>query len=554
MGRPCPRLVADIVNLRCFSGASNKNILIMNRHERQSRPPADPQGVAKEIESEVAEIPTHVIAISDAPPIVPPAPLRQDEVRAILISLMMAMFLAALDQTIVATALPTIGRQFHDVSNLSWVITAYLLASTAVAPVFGTLSDIYGRRAMIIAALSLFIAGSVLCAVAPNMPVLILARGLQGLGGGGIMPIVQTVISDIVSPRERGQYQAYFSGVWVAAGIGGPVLGGVFAEHLHWSMIFWINVPLALGALAMLLPKMSKIPVFHRPRKVDWLGGLLLMGSAVVFMLVLTWGGNRFLWLSPAILAMVGASIALAFAFVWHARRTGEPFLPLPLLGGRVVPYAMVAGGCALGAMTGLTVNLPLYYEVVYHLSASEAGLALIPLAAISTCGAAIAGRTMARARHYKRVAIVGTAVAAISGAGLALTSLPLWGMLVLLSVFSLGLGTTFPVSVVSLQNAVARAQIGTVTGAMNFFRSLMSSFTVAAFTAILLMALGADISLAGEHRGPVSSILPADMVVAFSYVFGAAAVLMTGALSCMLLMEERLLAGPSSKSVEMVE
>ena len=159
-------------------------------------------------------------------------------------SLMLTMFLAALDQTIVATALPTIGRQFQDVSSLSWVITAYLLASTAVAPVFGTLSDIYGRRAMIITALGLFIAGSMLCAVAPNMTVLILARGLQGLGGGGIMPIVQTVISDVVTPRERGQYQAYFSGVWMAAGIGGPVLGGVFAEHLHWSMIFWINVPL----------------------------------------------------------------------------------------------------------------------------------------------------------------------------------------------------------------------------------------------------------------------------------------------------------------------
>jgi MFS family permease len=368
------------------------------------------------------------------------------------------------------------------------------------------------------------------------------------------MPIVQTVISDIVSPRERGQYQAYFSGVWVAAGISGPVLGGVFAEHLHWSMIFWINVPLALAALAMLLPKMGKIPVFHRRREVDWLGGLLLMASAVVFMLVLTWGGNRFLWLSPVILGMVGASVALAFAFVWHARRAREPFLPLPLLGGSVVPYAMMAGGCALGAITGLTVNLPLYYEVVYHLSASEAGLALIPLAAISTCGAAIAGRTMARARRYKRVAIIGTSVAAMSGAALAFTTLPLWGMLVLLSVFALGLGTTFPVSVVSLQNAVARPQIGTVTGAMNFFRQLMSSFTVAAFTAILLMALGADISLAGEHRGPVSSILPADMIVAFSYVFGAAAALMTGALICMLLMEERPLAGPSSKSVELAE
>ena len=293
---------------------------------------------------------------------------------------------------------------------------------------FGTLSDIYGRRVMITVSLVLFTAGSILCAVAPNMTVLIIARGLQGLGGGGIMPVVQTVISDVVSPRERGKYQAYFSGVWMAAGLLGPVLGGVFAEHLHWSMIFWINVPLAVGALFLLLPKMGKIPVFHRRRKVDWLGGVLLMASAVVVMLVLSWGGNRYAWLSPAIMAMIGASVALAFAFVWHARNADEPFLPLPLLGGTVVPYAMAAGGCALGAITALTVHLPLYYEVVYHLSASEAGLALIPLAAISTCGAAIAGRTMARAKRYKRVAIAGTSAAAIFGVVLTVTTLPLWG------------------------------------------------------------------------------------------------------------------------------
>src|SRR3984957_692293 len=208
-------------------------------------------------------MPGEVIELADAPSLAPKAPLTPGEVLTILMSLLLTMFLAALDQTIVATALPTIGRQFHDVSSLSWVITAYLLASTAVAPVFGTLSDIYGRRAMVIAALSLFIAGSVLCALAPNMPVLILARGLQGLGGGGIMPVVQTVISDVVSPRERGQYQAYFSGVWVAAGIGGPVLGGVFAEHLHWSMIFWINLPLGLASLTLLLPRLRKLPVYH---------------------------------------------------------------------------------------------------------------------------------------------------------------------------------------------------------------------------------------------------------------------------------------------------
>jgi EmrB/QacA subfamily drug resistance transporter len=525
----------------------------MNKYERQSRQPADPHPLPEAVAGDLAKMPAQVIELGEASSIAPRSPLKPNEVRTILMSLLLTMFLAALDQTIVATALPTIGRQFQDVSSLSWVITAYLLASTAVAPVFGTLSDIYGRRAMITTALSLFVAGSILCALAPNMPVLIVARGLQGLGGGGILPVVQTVISDVVTPRERGQYQAYFSGVWVAAGIGGPVLGGLFAEHLHWSMIFWINVPLGLASLALLLPKMGKIPVFHRRRRVDWLGGVLLMASAVIFMLVLTWGGNHYLWLSPVIMAMVGSSVALALAFVWHARNADEPFLPLPLLGGTVVPFAILAGSCALGAMVGLTVHLPLYYQVVYHLSASEAGLALIPLAAISTAGAAIAGRTMARAKHYKRVAILGNGGAALAGAALALTVLPLWGLLVLLSVFALGLGTTFPISVVSIQNAVARSQVGTVTGAMNFFRALMSSFTVAAFSAILLMVLGANISLGGEHRGPVNTIAAPDMVTAFSYVFGAAAAMIACAALCMTLMEEKPLAGPAT-AAEMAE
>jgi MFS family permease len=190
---------------------------------------------------------------------------------------------------------------------------------------------------------------------------------------------------------------------------------------------------------------------------------------------------------------------------------------------------------------------------VVYHLTASEAGLALIPLAAVSTCGAAIAGRTMARARHYKRVAIIGTSLAVVCGFGLAFTTLPLWGLLTLMSLFALGLGTTFPVSVVSLQNSVARAQIGTLTGAMNFFRALLASFTVAAFSAILLMALGTNVSL-GEHHGPVGSIPAADMVTAFRYVFGAAAAMMTCAAACLILMEERPLAGPATPPAELAE
>ncbi|MBB5047810.1 MFS family permease [Rhodopseudomonas rhenobacensis] len=504
---------------------------------------------AEDVPSPVASAasPTgEVIELDDAPPLTPAAPLTPAEVRAILLSLLLAMFLAALDQTIVATALPTIGRQFHDVGNLSWVITAYLLASTAVAPVFGTLSDIFGRRATIITAMGLFIAGSVLCALAPNISVLIVARGLQGLGGGGILPIVQTVISDVVSPRERGQYQAYFSGVWVAASIGGPVIGGVFAEHLHWSLIFWINLPLGVGALALLLPKMGKIPVFHRRRKVDWLGGLLLMAAAVAMMLVLTWGGTRFAWSSPTILSMLGAAALLALSFVWHALRNPEPFLPLPLMGGTVVPYAMAAGGCAIGVLIGLTVSMPLYYEVVYGLSASASGLALIPIVGVSVLGAAFAGRATTRWTHYKRVAVVGNSFAAMMCLGLAVaTPLPLPLLLAVLALLSVGIGTVFPISLVSIQNAVPRSQVGTATGAMNFFRQLMASFAVAAFTAILLATLGGGVPIGREHGDAIAAIPPDAMIAAFRHVFVASAALMSVSALCMVLMEERPLAGP---------
>ena len=343
-------------------------------------------------------------------------PLAPGELRVILLCLMLTMFLSALDQTIVASALPTIGHQFNDMSNLSWIVSAYLLASTAVAPLFGSLSDIYGRRATIIASLTLFLIGSVACAMAPSMLWLIIARALQGLGGGGILPIVQTIIADILPARDRGKYQAYFSAVWVSAGIGGPILGGVFAEHLHWSMIFWVNLPLGLGAMALLIPRMGRIPVNYRRRKVDWLGALLLMGSALAMMLVLTWGGTQLSWLSPTILGLIGVAMVLAIGFVMHARRTDEPFLPIPLISGRVVPYAIISGGCVLGAMLGLIVIIPMYYNIVYGLTASQAGLALIPIAATSVLGAALAGRTMSRTLHYKRAGIIGTSAPAVAG------------------------------------------------------------------------------------------------------------------------------------------
>lgn len=496
--------------------------------------------------------PAHTAAATTAPE--PLHALSPSEVRTIVLSLMVTMFLTALDQTIVATALPIMGRQFMDGANLSWVITAYLLSSTSVAPVFGSLSDIYGRRAMMTVALGLFLLGSILCALAPTLLVLILARFLQGLGGGGILPLVQTMLADIITPRQRAQYQAYFSMVWVSAGIGGPVLGGVIAEHLHWSLIFWINVPLVMIAFGMLMPKMKKLPIHHRPRALDAAGGLLLMAAAIVFLLMLTWGGNRYAWLSPTLLALGALVMLLAGLFVWHARRTREPFLPLSLLTGPVVPFAITAAACAIGTLVGLTVHMPIYYVSAYHMSASEAGAALIPIVVLSVPGATLAGRVMMHMTHYKWVALAGLGLGAATALALALlTPLPLWALQVLVSIMALGLGTTFPVTVVAVQSAVARHQVGTVTGALNFFRSLMAAISVALFTAILLAALGRSGAPALDQPD-LTATSAAGMIGAFRYVFIAAAVLLgTGALS-IARMEERPLAGAPASAVDPVE
>jgi MFS family permease len=215
--------------------------------------------------------------------------LGRREVIAIIGGLALAMFLGALNQTIVATALPTIGRAFDDFENLSWVVIAYLLTSTIVAPLYGKLSDIYGRRGMMLVALGIFMAGSAACAAAPSMLMLILGRGLQGIGGGGIVPLTQSIIADAVPPRERGYYQAYTGSVWIVAGAAGPVLGGVIAEHLHWSMIFWLNVPLALAAAMLSNRQLKRVPVHERAHKIDLTGAALMMAAAVALLLALTW-------------------------------------------------------------------------------------------------------------------------------------------------------------------------------------------------------------------------------------------------------------------------
>ena len=338
----------------------------------------------------------------------PPAgAVSHAEIRTIFFGLMLAAFLAALNQTIIATALPTIGRHFADFENLSWVVTAYLLTSTAVAPLYGKLADIHGRRAILLTAVGLFIAGSVLCAAAPNMMLLILGRGLQGIGGGGILPLCQTVIADVVAPRERGRYQAYMGVVWVTSGVFGPVLGGVLAEFWHWSLIFWINVPLGLAAALLIHIYLKRIPRHERKHKLDLLGAVLMMGSAIPLLLALTWGGTQYSWASPEIFVLLAASFVLSLAFGWRLTRAPEPFLPLTVLNNPVMRWGTTSASLSMGVSIGLTIFVPLYFEVVHKLSATESGIALIPLA-LTTPGSLLSGQAMLYWPHYKRAPIIG--------------------------------------------------------------------------------------------------------------------------------------------------
>ena len=433
-----------------------------------------------------------------------PRPLTHPEIRAIVLGIMLAMFLGALDQTIVATALPTIGRHFNNLGDLAWVVTAYLLTATAVTPLYGKLSDIHGRRALMLAAIVIFVAGSLICAMAPSMTVLVLGRAVQGLGGGGLMALAQTIIADIVSPRERGRYQGYIGAVFATSSVGGPVLGGFLTEHLDWSLIFWINLPLGLAALGMTSNVLKRVPFHPRKHQLDVLGACLMMAAAVALLLALSWGGRKFDWISPQFGALLLTSAILWGLFAWRLVATHEPFLPLAVLGNPVVRCAALAGACNMSVLVGMTIFVPLYFEVVLHLSAGQSGLALIPLMGATVASSTITGRLMMHVVHYKRMPLVGLLVSLLALAALSIwpASMPTVLVLLLLLVIGSGLGTLFPISTVCMQNAVTQHQMGVATGAANFFRSLFSALVVAVLGAIVLGGLGGVTGMSVELLG----------------------------------------------------
>ncbi|MDQ0510668.1 MDR family MFS transporter [Ancylobacter amanitiformis] len=467
--------------------------------------------------------------------------LAHAEIRTIIIGVMLAMFLSALDQTIIATALPTIGAQFGDLESISWVVTAYLLTGTAVTPLVGKLADIHGPRPVLLASIALFLIGSVLCALAPGMMWMIAGRAVQGLGGGGLIALAQTIIGLLVAPRERGRYQAYFAAVFITSSIAGPILGGFFAEHLHWSLIFWINVPLGIGAAAMSDRALRRLPAHHHPHRLDILGAGLMCVATVLLLLALTWGGTRFAWASAPIITLLAGSAVVWAGFAVRVVTAAEPLLPVAVLSNQVVRTGVPAAAFAMGTLIGLSIQLPLYLEGVLRLSASASGMALIPLMGGVVVGATGAGRMMSRAVHYKRLSFVGllAAIAALLILAVWPIGLHVFTVCAAMGVVGIGLGTVLPVSTVAIQNAVPLPQMGTATGVVNFFRSLGGAVLTAGFGAIVIGMSGIEggslleALLAGETRvGPLAG--------AFRWVFAAAAAALSISLVALLLMEER--------------
>ena len=477
----------------------------------------------------------------DAAGLTQAAPLEHAAVRRIVIGILLAMFLAALDQTIVATALPTIGRALGDPEHLPWVVTAYLLSSTAVTPLYGKLSDIHGRRLILLTGIGTFVLGSLACALAPSMTALILARALQGLGGGGLISLAQTIIADIIAPRERGRYQGYIAGVFVASSVAGPALGGFLAEHLHWSLIFWINLPLGLLAFLMTNRVLLRLPRHERPHRLDLLGAVLMVLATVMLLLALSWGGQRYPWGSAPVVGLILGSAVVAVLFVVRLRTAFEPLLPLEVILNPVVAAGTATACCAMGVLIGLSVYVPIYLQSVLHLSASAAGLAVVALMGGTVVGATISGRYMIHVRHYRRlpvgglvIATLGVLVLAARPAGLSLTLVE-----TALTAIGLGIGTVLPVTTVAIQNAVEVHQLGTATASMNFFRSLGGAILVAGFGAILLGGIGAD-ELAALRTSVAGAPAPAELAGAFGWLFLAAALGLAAAVGCLFTMAER--------------
>lgn len=434
----------------------------------------------------------------------PTAPVRG--LAAILIALMLAVLLAALDQTIVSTALPTIVSDLGGLNHLSWVVTAYLLASTVSTPLWGKLGDLYGRKRLFQAAIVIFLGGSALCGLASSMGQLIAFRGLQGLGGGGLMVLAIAIIGDVVPTKDLGRYQGVFGAVFGVASVIGPLLGGYVVDQFTWPWVFYINLPVGIIALAVIA---TVLPLDRRHQKhtIDYLGAVLLSAGASCLVLLTTWGGTEYAWGSAMIIGLGIAGVALLVAWVYVERRAVEPIIPLALFRLPAFSTSSAIGFIVGFAMFGALTYLPLYLQVVHGVSATVSGVYLLPMVLGMLLTSVSSGQIISRTGHYKAFPISGMAITTLALVLLSTMdeNASTLEMSTYFFVLGTGLGLVMQVLVIIVQNAVDYRDLGTATSGVTFFRSIGGSFGTAVFGTIFANRLTIELaeSTAGIPQPP---------------------------------------------------